>query len=277
MRKQSRGYQNNDNQDIKEYPIRYFYQLAKEVFSKKNDFFLVKKIKEAIADYPILLKFTTQRDQKNLLHLAVINNNLEIVKFLAEFKELINQEDSTGFSPLLLAMIGARNIDIFEFLLTHPDVNTTVKDIWGDNIFHYVFLARSKNRKKILDLLFKHLDSDMVSSLINSVNNKGESPFNYFIRDFNIQIARKILNEISINFSQTSLQGDNLLHTASSIPNMQAIKFLLNYMDEKTDQKNLSGLTPEQILQSHYPDLSKTNKNIRRTLFKLSKPLKNTK
>ena len=275
MRKRNSGYQNNDNQDIKEYRthLNDFNKLAKEVFSQKNEFFLI----EAIADYPILLKFTTQRDQKNLLHLAVINNNLEIVKFLAKFKELINQEDSTGFSPLLLAMTGAHNIDIFEFLLTHPDVNTTIKDIWGDNIFHFVFLAQGKNRKKILDLLFKHLDSDMVSSLINSVNNEGESPFNYLIRDFDIQIARKILNETSINFSQTSLQGDNLLHTACSIPNMQAIEFLLNYMDEKIDQKNLSGLTPKQILQPHYPDLYKANIDIERTLLKLSKLLKNTK
>lgn len=77
-----------------------FYQLIKkEVFAEKNKAFF----EQVISNYPELLKFT-YRGQRTLLHLAVISKNLEAVKFLAEFEELLNQVDYTGASPLLLAL-----------------------------------------------------------------------------------------------------------------------------------------------------------------------------
>ncbi|MCZ0931796.1 MAG: hypothetical protein OXJ52_01415 [Oligoflexia bacterium] len=251
LRMQSGDYPNVEDRPLSGYDGRYFHQLVTAIFSKENEGFF----KQVITDSPGLLEFRSERDQKNFLHFAAISNNLEIVKFLAGFKQLINQKDSIGFNPLLLAMTGARDLDIFEFLLALPDTDTSIEDIWGDNIFHYVFLVQSnKKRAKVLDLLFEYFDSNLISALINSVNHNGESSFNYLIRDFEVGIAHKILNKTSIDFSQVTKQGNNFLHIAGLIPSVPAIKFLLEHSHIDVEQKNHLGLTPAQIFRSHYPD-----------------------
>ena len=254
-------YQNINEQDIPEindYRNIAFYKILREVLSKENIDFL----KQALIAHPKLLKLKTKEGQKNLLHLAILQGNLSTVRFLAQFKELINSKDATGATPLLLSMIGgAKHFDIFSFLLSHPDTDITVKDIFGDNIFHYIFFIKEDsqrhNKKTALNTLFEYLDFQTMTHLINSANDKGESPFSYLIRDFNIEIARIILNKTAINFSQVTTEGNNFLHIASAIPNTKAIKFLLQYTTHTMiSQKNHSGLTPIQIIQSHYPALS---------------------
>ena len=227
-----------------------YYTIIVNIFSKENENFL----KQTIHSYPELLEFKTEKGQKNLLHLAVINNNLEIVQFLSAFSALINHKDTTGATPLLLSITGTDNLNIFKFLLSHPLRDVSVRDELGDNIFHYIFFTQNQQGKQetILDLLLEHLDDNTISKLVNSGNNEGETPFNYLVRDFNITIAKKLISKTTIDFAQTTKEGNNLMHIASLLDNKSARTFLLNHSTSiNIRQKNKQGLTPLQILSSH--------------------------
>ena len=252
-------------------------KIIKAVFNPANREFF----KSAVNSHPEVLKFKTEKEEKNLLHLAILENDLELAEFLAQFKELINQPDSAGVPPLFLSIM--YNPDIFKLLLTHPHIDVTIKDNFEDGLFHYIFLitergdklGKTTTRKRILNIVFKHLDANTTANLITSVNKKGESSIHYLTRDFDSEIAEALLSKTSINFSQLTTEKNNFFHIASMAPNIKAISFLLNNIDINIDpllyQENLLRLTPIQIMQSHYPHLSETDIKIR--FFKNTKTL----
>lgn len=224
------------------------YTLEVKVYDKENINFLIEKI----SSDPELLKFKNEEGQ-NLLHLAVIYNNLKLAKFLIESSiQLINEQDKQGVSPLLFSITRSNDLDIFKFLIKHPFIHTSVKDNFNQNIFHYIFLAIQKHRKELIDIVSENLDSSTISSMLNSGNQLEETPLNYFIRSFDTEIANQLLKIATIDFSQKEIKGNTLLHVASFIPDRNAIDFLVKHSNN-IDQKNEDGRTPIQVFKLYNP------------------------
>ena len=215
------------------------YKLERLSFTKKNDDYLIQQL----SSQPKLLDFTNEEGQ-SLLLLAVIYDRPKVVDFLVQFKKLLNKKDKNGNYPLLLSITRANRIKTFKTLIMDPSIDLSARDSFNQNVFHYIFLGNPKHREEILNLLFERLDYNLVVNLINSGNKTGESPINYLIRDFNIDIANKFLESAPIDFSQKLRNGDSLLHTANSIPDNKAIEFLLENAPIK-NQKNNRGNTPQ--------------------------------
>ena len=224
--------------------------IEQSVFTETNQSFLIR----TIISQPQLINFR-DKNGRNLLHLAVIYNNVKLSKFLTQFTKLLNKKDIAGNTPLLLSMTRMQSIDIFKLLVTHPLIDFSARDSFEQNILHYIFLGKKNYRNEMLDLLLEHLDLNMVSNLTKAVNKQGESPLNYLIRDFDITIANKFIKAVPANFLQKLKNGNTLLHTASSIPNLKAIKFLLEHSNQINEANHL-GQTPAQILKSYHPSLT---------------------
>ena len=222
----------------------YSVRLTTKAFSKENTEFF----KSAIINEPEIINAKFGNTNKNLLHLAIIYNNLEIVKFLSQFKTLINQKDNMGTSPLLLSITTSK-ADILDSLISLPDIDVKAVDMFEDNIFHHVFLSAgtTNNRIDILSTLFKNLDPELAFVLINSLNYKGESSFSYLLRDFDKTIIDFILDHSIINFSQTTKEGNNLLHLAVLALSKEAIIFLIKKDPFLIHKKNHLGLTPYEM------------------------------
>ncbi|MDE0092431.1 MAG: hypothetical protein OXN83_03995 [Oligoflexia bacterium] len=236
--------------------IEYFlFRLEKITFDQKNEDFLIQQI----SAQPHLLNFQNQAGQ-NLLHLAVIYNNFKVSKFLTQFTKLLNKKDIAGNTPILLSMTRMQNIDIFKLLVTHPLIDLLVQDSFEQNILHYIFLGKEGYRNEMLDLLFERLDLNTISNLTKAINKQGESPLNYLIRDFNITIANKFAKIVPANFLRKLKNGNTLLHVASSIPNLKAIKFLLEHFNQ-INEANHFGQIPVQTLTSYHLSLTEQDIN----------------
>jgi ankyrin repeat protein len=60
-----------------------------------------------------------QKNGNTLYHLAVEKNNLELVKWVSNYKIVINAKNAEGNTALHLAALNAKNTDILKYLISH--------------------------------------------------------------------------------------------------------------------------------------------------------------
>eukprot|EP00833_Pecoramyces_ruminatium_P006729 jgi/Orpsp1_1/1180761/evm.model.c7180000074572.1 len=92
------------------------------------------------------------------LHLAINNDNLEVVRMLLRCEKVnVNIYDKYGFSPIFYAILKKR-YDILKMLINHPSVKINYKNITG---LSPLLFAVVLNNKEALKILLSHPDTDI--------------------------------------------------------------------------------------------------------------------
>lgn len=90
-----------------------------------------------------------------------------------KFQKNINQPNHKNETPLM-EMIRKENIDMIEWLLSHPNIDLSLKDEFGENALMQAALNYARSKKKdpaILILLLKHLNTLPVRTMAEIYDN----------------------------------------------------------------------------------------------------------
>ncbi|EAY17753.1 hypothetical protein TVAG_015820 [Trichomonas vaginalis G3] len=150
------------------------------------------------------------------LHIAVLNNNIELVKFIAAQCADINHRDSFGQTALYIA--AKKNYPAIAkiLLLNGGDVNGV--GINGENVLHIA--VRNNN----IDLV-KLIVTNGVN--VNHADYSGETAFDIAIKnDFKSLIKVLLLNEVDVN--RTGKNGETALDFAIKKNNKDLAEILLS-------------------------------------------------
>ena len=162
------------------YPKNYTYREAwKDLFDTQN----TKYFQRMLDNGNNIFSLTTRGTKNTFLHFIVGFENLDLVKLFPEHMD-INVKNSEGFTSFLSSII-IQNVEIIEFFLDHSDTDLSAKDVLGNNVFHIVFFGSrvAKERKRILDLLFKEEHFTKISHLLNEKNKDGQTALDLLYRE----------------------------------------------------------------------------------------------
>lgn len=101
-----------------------------------------------------------------LIHLAVVHNNLEVLKFLANEGCDLNAGDVDGLTALHFAVISKSN-KCFDYLLSHPSVDIAAKTNDGNTFLHYAAMVNNM-------YVAMHRDRHVMRNVFNMKNNAGK-------------------------------------------------------------------------------------------------------
>ena len=144
---------------------------VKELF--END----KELQEWIKNSSELLFYVTQ------------SNNLDMLEFFVAKGAKINAtRETTLFSPLHYAIVTQRKLNIIKFFLDHPETDLRQTNVWGENIFHMVFMGGTAGEEKssktnILQLLLQDEYFLKIADLLNTPNKHKETALDFAWRD----------------------------------------------------------------------------------------------
>ena len=111
------------------------------------------------------------------LYAAISSGNLDMIKFFAEYGKISLIREGAKFGPLQFSII-AQKPAIEGFFLNHPATDFNQKSVWGDNLFHSVFLGFHKvrvTRSQLLELLLHPDHFPKVEHLLNIPNDSNET------------------------------------------------------------------------------------------------------
>jgi hypothetical protein len=139
--------------------------------TKKGRYYTVEKLIERGAD-----AFVKDKYGDNVLHLAIKQNNLAIVKIVSCCKSnglyLVNETDKYMRTPLLLALTVENSINIIEHLVRVEEINLNYYDEQGMNIMHHI-LSNINIDNTIKYKLFEILmDSNISLTDVNLIDSK---------------------------------------------------------------------------------------------------------
>lgn len=206
----------------------------------------------------------------SLLHIAVIGNQYEIVKFLLEeFNfELCPQKKQP--SPLVLAIeLGHKSI--IELFLYNGSI-TEIKNLLFQNSFPS--LSKENRIKEIADLLIStnYLMNELIQASANSQFNFILSRVNQFananaslkkeILEFvfeisiiqkNFEIAEKLLKKEDVQIDKQDQNGDTCLHRACFDGELDVVRFLIEKFKANVGVKNKNNFTAFYVahVQNH--------------------------
>ena len=125
------------------------------------------------------------KNSSELLFYVTQSNNLDMLEFFVEKGARINaRRESTLFSPLHYAIVTQRKLDIIKFFLDHPETDLRQTNVWGENIFHMVFMGRigwvgKNNKENIVKLLLQEEYFSQIADLLNTPNNHKETALDF--------------------------------------------------------------------------------------------------
>ena len=197
-------------------------------------------IKQVFEEDPKLLAWIGKNAES--LFFAIKFNNMEMVRFFDEKKigNLLREE--TLFNPLQFAIIVQR-LEIIKFFLDKPETDLRHRNIWGDNIFHAVFLGGDNKRDKscaskiaILELLFHADYFHQISHLLNAPNHQNETPLDFALKDAKSSSGKelvKLLRKKGALF--------NPLQSAIITQRVEFIKSFLDHPETDLSHRNIWG------------------------------------
>lgn len=168
-----------------------------KVYSSSEDKYqaeaLFQKINCALSDNEERKHVSINRNEFLLLHMAVANNQLEMVTQLINHKRLdVNQQSHNGFAPLHIASKEGY-VDIVRILLLHK-AEVNILDCAGETPLHK---ATRNNHLKILDILI-----DCPNIEVNLKNNKRLSALGVALELHHKESIKKLLQHPDIDISQ---------------------------------------------------------------------------
>ena len=141
-------------------------------------------VKTLFQDEPRLQEWIKKSSEPFFLAIQV--GNLKMIRFFADEKGMINAARmSTLFSPLHFSIITGQ-MDIIKFFLDHPKTDLRQTSVWGENIFHFVFLSSAltaKDALQLLNLLFQPKYFSKISDLLNDSNDYNETPLDFYLKN----------------------------------------------------------------------------------------------
>lgn len=202
--------------------------------------------------YPMLIKYTLDqvnaRNSRpvalptgNRLHQNITANDIEGIKKSVSDKTLLNEIDTNGQTPLILA-ITLENSTAAHLLL-EAGADPQQKNTRGETPLH---IAVQLNHQDMMMHLLQITDN------IDQVNNQGQTPLHLALARGHTQAAR-ILIKAGANLDHRDKQGNNLLHLICKHNNGQYEK-ILEVMIERlagVNQRNFAGMTPLHIAARH--------------------------
>lgn len=191
---------------------------------KKHD---LKELKEN-------LKFSNinecDENKNTLLHLAIFNNDSDIVNYLVLNSIDINRKNEDGNTPLHFSILYNR-LGIFKHLIkSKANINQV-----NNNLESPLMLAARLNRDLMVHILLE------AKANTEFKNNLGEG-IEFYALYLKGEMSLSFLNKIN-PLSITNNFGDTLLHKAAYLDNVDAMKYLVKF-HLLVNKQNKEGETP---------------------------------
>ncbi len=202
--------------------------------------------------YPMLLNHTLKLVREgnflpaflpagNRLHKAVENNDMTALQAAVSEKSLLNEIDTAGLTPLILA-VSLDNATAAHLLL-EAGADPKQPDTRGNAPLH---IAAQRNNRNLLPLLLERSQNP------DPVNQAGQTPLHVAIETLNPQVAGMLINA-GASLVRKDARGNNLLHMICHRDNPQYEK-ILEVMLKRVGDVNLrnhDGMTPLHIAAVH--------------------------
>lgn len=177
---------------------------------KNND---IKILKENLKFYNINIV----DDKKNsLLHIAILNNNPEIVSFLVMNSINLNSQNEAGYTPLHFSIL-YNHFGIFKLLIS-SNADTNLID---NNSETPLMLAMRLGRIDMAKVLLSKPGN------LNLVNKQGEGIEFYFLALDDESLLDSLINNNPKMLYSRNYNQDSLLHVAARRGNINALRYLL--------------------------------------------------
>ncbi|NXS52353.1 ANKK1 protein, partial [Brachypteracias leptosomus] len=162
-----------------------------------------------------------------LLHLMVIQGNVEKVKFLLSCKANVNSQVICGYTPLIMA-VQKRSPEICSLLIEHDaDINLPDDDGWTP--LHF---AAQNGDDRIVRLLLDH------QAQVNAQEHDGWTPLHLAAQNNFENVARVLLSRQADSNTQ-EVDGKTALHVAACFGHVSLVKLLASQgADLERKQKN---------------------------------------
>lgn len=158
-----------------------------------------------------------------LLHIAVKQGDLKMVKFLLDKGAKVDEEDYDGCVPLLTALENDY-LFIADALVDAAEEGdySYVYDNEGNSPLHY---AASTDESEVLDgkeifltdivnkILNKMLDSD---EEVNATNENGDTPLHFAVESGNKELVEQLMAVKGVDINFQNKKGDTPLHKAGA-------------------------------------------------------------
>lgn len=179
----------------------------------------------------------------SIYHLAVLTDNLKVLKFLREKEELVNEVDEFKMSLIhYAAKYGS--FAVLDFMLNEPNI-ITKSDNDDDNA---TFLTDEENQKK----------SDKNQFDANAKDNEMMTPLHYAVKYRRYEAVAILLAHQKINVNAKNLNGWTPLHFAVGSQNVEIVKLLLEKKGIDPNIKNKSLVSPSLMAtQMHLDEIKK--------------------
>lgn len=161
--------------------------------------------------------------EQSILHLAVLVNNDEILKFLMLYsnERLINHRDANGVTPLLLAIETCKD-NCLERLIRTQNIFVKNKKT-QETVLHTA--VRVDNRSALSLLL--HVNQQATSWCFSQVNSEGRTPFWAAVESGNAHFVVECLKGDWVNADETNAKGDSATFVAAALGHVKLLKVLL--------------------------------------------------
>jgi ankyrin repeat protein len=194
-----------------------------------------------------------ERNQKTALHLAISKSNVTAVRSLLSNGANPNVTDENGSTPLHLAVMFAKDMDIVELLLNHKDTNVDYLDNEGHSVLYYAMCNMHGHGERIAKLL---KEKDVVSQTVNCLNDEkvenDETSENIVemladaIVKSEVEFAR-LLTQLGVDIStlKWGKEGWNALHMASKrAKKTEILDVILDTGKFDINGRDVNGATP---------------------------------
>lgn len=206
---------------------------------ENNNKAIIELLKKRYAHKWNQLLFEKDARDNTALHYAVGARNIAFLQrelpLLKDNVKFLNEENRSGFSPFLLAVV-SENVEIVDLLLSHGfDLNTI--DDEKQNPFHWAVLRKNA-------VLLARLLENQDLSVVNQKNSDGLCPLVLAGQNsFWVEGALKLL-AAGADLHVVDNDGNTILHHAVMNKNSELVSKILEKEPVLATQENKAGKTP---------------------------------
>ncbi|CAH1396162.1 unnamed protein product [Nezara viridula] len=187
---------------------------SKDIFGRSPLFRAVESNNTDIVELLITLGADTSKEK--LLTLAIINNQLEMVKILIKLNITADLSDNTGQSPFFLA-VERNNDEILKVLAIVGRKTLNSTNEFGDTLMHVASSNGFIESVRVLRCLQVAYDSK---------NNFGQTPLYKAVENGNLEIIKELI-EAGADINTQTDSKDTLMHLTAAKGNIDIAKLLI--------------------------------------------------